>query len=274
MSEPVQRLTEPFSFGLEVLLNQYLLVMTACVDPSKGTYPLKRADPAVRLEDYKTALRYWLAHPDERLQKILFIENSAYPLDSLKAIADPENPRKKEVEFISLDCNWYPPGGHYGYAELRMLDLGLQQSQLRLSTTHMIKVSGRFKFPALSRLLDRLPTQFDAAADARGWDNLYRRRAQPYVTTPIILFEHDFYSKSLQECYRDLESGQTNHMEVIYYKKLEPLKQSHTILLRFPCNVSPEGFPAHRDSSYSDFKETAKNAIRAAARVLLPNWWI
>ncbi len=181
--------------------------MTACVDPSKGHYRLKRADPSVRLEDYKIAFRYWLSLPDKRIQNILLIENSGYPLDSLKEIAERENPLKKTVEFISLDCNWYPVGGHYGYAELRMLDLGLQQSKLRDSTTHMIKVSGRFKFTALGKLLDRLPDGFDAVADTRAWRTLRHKHPRPNVTTQIILFAHDFYKKYLQDCYRELESG-------------------------------------------------------------------
>src|SRR6185369_16775019 len=128
-------------------MNRFLLTMTACVDPSKGDLTLSRADPIVRLTDYENSLRYWLKYADARIDKILFIENSGYSLDSLKNIADHEIPNGKEVEFVGLDCNWYPPGGHYGYAELRMLDLGLEQSRLRRLTTHMIKTSGRLHFP-------------------------------------------------------------------------------------------------------------------------------
>lgn len=254
-------------------MNRYLLVMTACIDPRKGEYPLKRFEPSVRLEDYKSALRYWLAHPDKRLNSILFLENSAYPLDALRAIAERENPLGKAVEFVSLDCNWYPPGGHYGYAELRMLDLGLQQSQLRAATTHMIKVSGRFQFPQLTRLLDRVPQDFDAVADARGWVNLYRKLELPYVTTPIILFRHEFYREHLQTCYVGSETGDT-HAEILYYQKMAPLKNSHRILFRFPCNVNPVGQPAHRTTSYGSPKEAVKNGVRAVARIVFPNWWV
>ena len=84
-------------------MDRYLLVMTACVDPSQGEYRLNRADPTIRLEDYKTALRFWLQFPDKRIRNILFIENSNYPLDRLKSIAEHENPLKKNVEFIGLD---------------------------------------------------------------------------------------------------------------------------------------------------------------------------
>jgi hypothetical protein len=255
-------------------MDRYLLVMTACVDPSQGEYRLHRADPAVRLEDYKAALRFWLKFADKRIRNILFIENSNYPLDALKSIAEKENALRKNVEFISLNCNWYPPGGHYGYAELRMLDLGLRQSQLRTSTTHMIKISGRFKFPRLSRLLDRLPDDFAAVADARAWATPRKRLERPYVTTQIILFANDFYRNHVQDCYRDLELGKESHMEAIYYRKLIELSASNRIVFRFPCNVSPVGFPAHRDRSYTHPKQLVINGFRAIARRVAPDWWI
>jgi hypothetical protein len=255
-------------------MNRYVVVMTACIDPSKGEYRLNRADPTVRLEDYRTALRFWLRFPDERISNILFIDNSNYPLDNLEATAKRENPLNKHLEFISLDCNWYPPGGHYGYAELRMLDLGLERSRLRDATSHMIKVSGRFTFPSLTRLLDRLPAEFDAVADARAWRTLRRRHEHPQVTTQIILFAHEFYKRHLQDCYRDLESGDISHMEAIYYRKLAQLSAENKIILRFPCNVSPVGFPAHRNRPYSHPMQVAANRFRAIARRILPNWWI
>src|SRR5437868_3234261 len=118
--------------------NEYLLVVTACIDPSAGHYHIDRADPAVRLLAYQHSLRFWLSYPDERVRRILFIENSGSPLDSLKTIAASENHLGKQIEFISLHCNWYPRTSHYGYAEMHMLDLGLQQSRLRHETTHMI----------------------------------------------------------------------------------------------------------------------------------------
>ena len=49
--------------------NEYLLVMTACIDPSAGHYRIDRADPAIRLLDYQQALRFWLSYPDPRTRR-------------------------------------------------------------------------------------------------------------------------------------------------------------------------------------------------------------
>jgi hypothetical protein len=255
--------------------NEYLLVMTACIDPSAGHYRVDRADPAIRLLDYQHALRFWLSYPDERVRRILFIENSGYSLDSLKMIAASENKWEKETEFISLDCNWYPENSHYGYAEMRMLDLGLQQSRLRRETTHMIKATGRLTFPSLSRLLDRIPDGFDFVADARAWLTPWKKHRVPFVGTQLILFSHDFYASHLQTRYDDMAKSR-HWMESFFYRELSQLPPSaeHPRLLRFPSNVDPVGQPAHRSRSYSHPTQRVTNTFRAAMRRIAPAWWL
>ena len=255
--------------------NEYLLVMTACIDPSAGRYRIDRADPAVRLLDYQHALRFWLSYPDQRVRRILFIENSGYPLDSLEAIAQSENKLGKQTEFIRLNCNWYPETSHYGYAEMRMLDLGLQQSRLRRETTHMIKATGRLTFPALSRLLDHLPTGFDYVADARAWLTPWKKHKVPFVGTQLILFSHDFYARHLQTQYERMAES-SHWMESFFYRELSqlPPDPAHPRLLRFPRSVDPVGQPAHRTRSYSHPTQRVTNVFRAAMRRIAPGWWL
>ncbi len=255
--------------------NEYLLVMTACVDPSAGHYRIDRADPLLRLQDYQDALRFWLRDRDPRLKRILFIENSGYPLDTLRAIAENENPQGKQVEFVPLDCNWYPQSNHYGYAEMRMLDLGLQQSLLRQQTTHMIKVTGRLTFPKLGRLLDHLPEGFDFVADARAWRTPWKKHALPFVGTQLILFSHNFYARHLQTQYEDMAA--TSHwMESYFYQRLTSVAQDgdHARLLRFPQSADPVGQPAHRGRSYGHPRQRVVNLLRRLIRRVAPGWWL
>ena len=65
-------------------MNEFLLTMTACIDPRKGDCTLVRSDPAIRLADYESSLQYWLGYADPRIRRILFIENSGTLSDSLK----------------------------------------------------------------------------------------------------------------------------------------------------------------------------------------------
>src|SRR5579863_9294339 len=86
---------------------RFLLVMTATITPAVNAQ-VKRSDPRVRLEDYKKALRFWLADPHPALSRILFLENSGADLAELRVIAEIENPRNKEVEFVSLPAYEIP----------------------------------------------------------------------------------------------------------------------------------------------------------------------
>ncbi len=258
--------------------NAYLLVMTACVDPRGGHYQIERADPLVRLKDYEDAFRFWLAYRDPRLRRILFLENSGYPLDSMRMLAEQANPLGKQVEFVSLNCNSYPPESHYGYAEMTMLDLGLQQSRLRAETTHMIKVTGRLTFPRLRRLLDRVPEDFDFVVDARVWRAPWKKHAVPFMSTQLLLFSHAFYARHIQTRYRDSAPvGRQRWMaESFLYKELTSMPRSgpHARLLRFPCNADPVGQPAHHGRPYGHPRRQVANLIRGAMRKVAPGWWI
>ena len=254
-------------------MNRFLLTMTACVDPSKGDLTLSRSDPILRLTDYENSLRYWLKYADARIDKILFIENSGYSLDSLKILHTTKTPKARKWSSLVLDCNWYPPGGHYGYAELRMLDLGLEQSRLRHLTTHMIKTSGRLRFPTLSRLLDRLPPNFQVAADARVRKLLRTKHERPFITTQITA-PRKSHARRLQKAYEELSQRDIVFIEQLLYDKLIALRGTPEIILRFPCNVDPVGFPAHRTRSYDHPLQKSVYAIRSVVRRVFPSCWI
>jgi hypothetical protein len=75
-----------------------VLLLTATID-IKGMPKAYPTVPEQRQRDYGNSLRYYLDnHP--RVQKILFVENSGWPLDRLREVAG-ENPLGKQVEFIS-----------------------------------------------------------------------------------------------------------------------------------------------------------------------------
>lgn len=240
----------------------YLVILTACIDPVKDSVVM-RSDPKVRLRDYQDGLSFWLNHPDPRLQRILFVDNSGYPLDALKSL-----PGAGKVEFISLDCNTYPPQNSYGYAEMRMIDLALQQT--RQQSTHIIKATGRLTFPNISRLLDHIPLSIKFAVDARKWQTPWSQYKRPFIPTQLMVFQRDFYASHLQTSYEEMV-GTDHWIESFLYEKLRAFKGG---LMRFPVSADPVGMPAHRQESYTSGRQMAINRLRSAARVLAPNWWI
>ena len=45
---------------------EYVVVMTACIDPGEKHPQMNRRDPNVRRQDYQNALHFWVTHPDPR----------------------------------------------------------------------------------------------------------------------------------------------------------------------------------------------------------------
>lgn len=250
----------------------YLVIITACIDPSSGPAKVVRNDPLVRLEDYKHSLASWLSMADRRLQKILFIENSGYPLDALNQLVSASNPFNKQVEFVSLCCNNYPPDLHYGYAELNMIDEAFVTSKLLKESRYFIKATGRLTFPQLPRLLNLLSEHYLFAVDCRK-NSFLTRSAQVFVTTQLMLFSTLFYKQHLLNAKSELNKERT-HIENLLYEKLIPFEGQQGAILRWPVNVDPVGYAAHWHKKYDSSKQKAINLARAICRVVFPNWWI
>ena len=57
-----------------------VMLMTATVDPGEYAAQLSRATSDLRTRDYLEAIRFWAAHPDARIQGVVFCENSGADL--------------------------------------------------------------------------------------------------------------------------------------------------------------------------------------------------
>lgn len=266
---------------------EYLVVMTASIVPAQTTKNF-RSDPRVRLDDYKRALRFWLAEPHPSLRRILFLENTGYDLSELEAIAREENPLGKEVEFLSMRGNRIPEGRHYGYGEMQMLDEGLSQSRLWQSTSHMIKATGRLVFPSIGRLMNKLPDQFDVFVECRVPLNSFRRSANwvkvihdrvgAYVSCQLMIFSHDFYQQQLQKLYFNLAPGYPGSyphlIENLLYDCIIEFEGEPGIHLRWPLNVEPSGYAGHSQKQYGGAWSVAIRMMRSVTRMIMPSFWL
>ena len=253
----------------EALSSRYLLVMTATIVPAANA-GVKRADPKVRLEDYKQALRYWLRYEHSAAERILLLENSGADLGELQAIAADENPLGKQVEMLSVPGNEIPAGRNYGYNEIQMLDEGLERSELRRQTTHMIKVTGRLTFPALGKALDRIPKPFELMVECRKLG--FPRRGFD-ASTQLFVCSHDFYDRVLRNSKQEMNSTDVRLLEHLIFRKVIPFKGRQGFYLRFPCNIEPVGYSGFKSRSYNSLKMVLTRAIRAALRVIAPRYW-
>lgn len=267
--------SESVSPGIRVVdpgAKGYAVVMTACIDPTSSGVAIHRADPAVRLTDYQAALRFWLHLDDRRIDRIVFLENSGYPLDALRSLVDKENRLNKQVDFVSMQCNTVPPGVSYGFAELAMLEQGLPQSPAAQSALYWIKATGRLTFPGLPRLLDRLPDEFLFAVDCR--DNTrFVRSPQRFVTTQLMIFSQSFFWNEIAGA-KDRLTPQRALIENLLFEIVLRYRNDPSAILRWPVNVDPVGLAAHWAKRYDSPKMRAICLLRAACRRVYPNWWV
>jgi len=252
---------------------RYLLVMTATIQPAPNA-GVQRADPRIRLEDYKRALRYWLAYPHAVAGRILLLENSGADLSELEAIARDENPRGKPVEILSVPGNIIPEGSNYGYTEMQLLDEGLALSRLRRETTHMIKVTGRPTFPALGPALDRLTRNaqppFELMAECRKLG--FPRRGHD-ASTQLFVCSHRFYDRVLRDSKREMNSTGVRLLEHLIYRKVIPFRGQPGCYLRFPINIDPVGYSGFKSESYDSLAKAINRIIRAVLRKVMPDYW-
>lgn len=251
----------------------YLLVMTATIIPAANA-AVRRADPQIRLGDYKQALRYWLRYPHSAADRILLLENSGADLSELHAIVANENPLNKPVEILSVPGNHIPAGTNYGYTEMQMLDEGLALSQLRRQTTHMIKVTGRLVFPTLGKALDIIAAHSAAPlhllADCRKLG--FPRRGYD-ASTQLFVCSHEFYDRVLRDSKREMNSTDVRLLEHLIFRKVIPFKGQPGYYLRFPCNIDPVGYSGFKSKSYNGPGLALSRAIRATLRVVAPDYW-
>lgn len=252
--------------------HDYVVVMTACIDPGSKHPELHRRDPTIRKQDYQEALHFWITHPDSRLHKIVFVENTGYPLQELEKEAEAVNSQGKEIEFISLQCNDCPPGISYGYPELAMLDLAVPQSKLIQRSRYFIKTTGRLSFPALPTLLNRLPPDFLFAVDSRRY-RLPASSPMAFTTTQLMIFSVGFYTDKLMGL-REKMNTSIPFIEHLFYQELMKYQGLPGAILRWPVNVDPCGRAGHSAKNYNAPKQHVVNSIRAIFRVMLPSWWI
>jgi len=254
----------------------YLLVLTATVTPSAGVQ-VQRNDPVTRREDYKRGFRFWLKNADPRINRVLFLENSGEDLTYLRKIVEEENSFAKAVEFISTPCVAVPAGLHYGWGELKMLDYGLSQSRLVKETSHLIKATGRFTFPNISKLLDRTPADCDVMVDCRIPASSYRKglnlipallkRQGAGLTTQLTIFSHRFYQTHILGLVDTMKPfGYPAMMEPLIYDEVTKMEHSDGVYLRFPVNCDPSGVGASLGDVYDSKTRRAVRLLRAASR--------
>ncbi|TAF10952.1 MAG: hypothetical protein EAZ77_02270 [Nostocales cyanobacterium] len=251
----------------------FALVLTASID-IKG---MPKAYPTVaeqRQEDYYNSLKYYINN-QPRIQKIIFIENSGWPLDRVKETFT-DNPHHKKVEFISLNCNDFPRKFGKGYGESLLIEKGLEKSTLINTVTHFAKITGRIYLKNMTQILENAKVDYDCLCDYKdqGWKirRLWgEKNVNPHCDTRFLVFSQEFYHQNIKPLHQQHEEG-CFYIETQLYQAIKSLEKQNNIISRFAVEPDFQGIAGHfGGKNYSSKKERAKFKIRTWTRKFIPS---
>lgn len=251
-----------------------LLLLTATVNP--GVVPVQRANPQIRETEYLTALNFWLKKWGG-IQRIVFIENSGWPLDKFRALAD-KHREKKDVEFISLNINHLTGARGKGYGESRLIEEGLPLSKHFQEVSYIVKVTGRLKLLNLNQILRKLPAETDLAAENS--DNGLFRELCHYVNqeeadlfhrwldTRFFLVKKTFWQTRLAAFSDLLDDRDGRYLEHRLFQLAhhEQLGRTAVIVHRLPRIPNWRGVGAGTGENYGSWKNRYRVWVQACIR--------
>lgn len=253
----------------------YSILATACIAPP--VHPsLQRMDPAVRMRDYLSALGTLAVLDDARLGALVVLENSGMDpdvfIENLVASMGP-CPLRRSIEVISCVAPPRPLLMHYGYSEFQMIDLLMDHSTLLGS--HFVKVTGRYRFPALSRLLDHVSAPPSWLCDAQDIPSILGRNASRTTSTALFIASRAFYDRRIRHLYRQMQQlPRFSHVENLIYDELRPEHGlSPKVCLRFPINCEAAGVGGNGDA-LAGVGRRARSSVRGLARRIAPRLWL
>ncbi len=107
------------------------------IDVKKSMLFLKRNDSKLRLDDYKRALRLWLADPS--VSRLVICENSGADLEELRAIVEDLRQYDKAIEILSFVQSSFPGHLGKGYGEMSILSHMLDNSKILADSKSLLR---------------------------------------------------------------------------------------------------------------------------------------
>ncbi len=255
--------------------NEFALLLTASVDP-KGMPGITQSDPRERETTYAECLQFYLSnHP--RVRRIVFAENSGWPLDRFHEVLSSENPHGKDVELLSLDCNDYPRERGKSYGELLLIRRALETSRLARTSRYVGKMTGRNLLLNLTDLLARVPYEFELFCDIRD-HNFYQLLRMPdcghHCDSRFFVFTRQFFARYILPIYQSPSFADGYPIESILYDLVKACENREAIIKRFAIEPEYAGAAGHfirnKAKNYGSTSEILKRRIRSCSRRVTP----
>jgi hypothetical protein len=253
------------------IAQELVLCLTASIDP-KGMPGVTRPDPHAREADYAGCLRFYSEkYPD--IRRIVFVENSGWPLDRLRQLAADHNPHAKQFEFVSLQCNDFPRQFGKGYGEFMLVDRAFDESRLISEAKYVAKLTGRNYLLNATDIINKTRRPFGMLCDLRDhgiYEMLGLTWNARHCDTRFIVLTPDFYRRNVYGKYKDLDESSGRSAEVLFYQIAKDPAHKERVVRRFPIEPVFRGLAGHWNKDYGGRRERMKCAIRGAVRKVAP----
>jgi hypothetical protein len=242
-----------------------IALITSTVAPAAGVLLLKRTDVQERLADYVRAFDFYCRCLCRGIfDRIVYVENSGYPLDRLQGVAQ-RHGVSSLIEFVSYRADT-PPANNRLYLELNLISHALEASSFLKDPDAVIwKITGRYIIKNVSKIV--------AKCSARQKDLYINCRNLPsrYTDFYFVGFRRPAFDVLFPDldAYRGREAGE--------FKLRQTLDQDLpgvSVLPRFPAVPRVLGVRGWDGARYDSLRNLAKFQLRSAINFALPWLWI
>lgn len=258
--------------------------MTASVS-TRGMKGAAFSDAARERMYLETLGHYLETLPADR--PIVFAENSGWPLDTFKEVAE-----GRRVEFVSVDPAICDQSRGKGYNEILMMNDAIARSAAIREAGAFMKVTGRYPIYNLPRLLKDAEAFLSGGGsfygdmkDHKVFDVLFPHNTVKWnghaLGTAVFAATVDFYRRELSRSYEQCNDYTNDWIEVVWYRimgKYRRMKNSG-VRLRFPVEAAYGGWQGsdvktlacsqNNDSVKARFSRLVGNGVRT----FMPWFW-
>lgn len=216
-------------------MNKTVLMITACVKPTLGTFQLSLTNADCRLEQYIESIKWSIEKT--AFVKIVFVDNSGYPVNS--ALIDYAKQRGKSLEWLSFLGNekMIALCGK-GYGEGEMIEYGLKYSELLKDATYFCKLTGRLKVENINRFI-KLAKMDQSYFWTMGLN--WKNKRSDAIETRFYGIPIKTYKDIFIEAYKNVDDKTGVWLEKTFYRKYCAFDTESQSLVWYPDFTGQSG---------------------------------
>jgi hypothetical protein len=247
------------------------LLLTATIAPPVGTPRHVQFDPQERLAQYEASLRFYLSTTGASW-KILFVDNSGYPLDPLRTIASENQKPDRSVYFLSYSSE-VPAAWGKGRGEIALIETALDHFRDILAPNEPVwKITGRLKVRNIGRMIATQPESFNVYADLRDAPFIGDTfGGNQWADTRLIAFTPKGYDTYIRQAWPNKHINIERQMFKTLRQHVGP---GSGVVPRFRTQPRFSGVSGGTGKNYNSPLEHTKTIVRIFTRALFPRLWI